>query len=321
MSSSSTTLLSDHMDKIIVAIYILGIIKVGQKTVRLTKWLWSTFLRRPKTLTNYGSWALVTGPTDGIGKALAMELAAAGLNLILVGRNPEKLHSVSNVISELCGKVEVKVVVMDFAKEKTEDIEGRICGVVEGLDVGVVVNNVGVSAKACYFHEAGKEQVEGLIDVNLRGMSFVTRAVLPVMLRKKKGCLLNLGSGSSLVLSSYPLFAVYAATKGYVAMFSRSLSVEYKRFGIDIQCQVPLLVATKMSSIRKPSFFVPSPEQFSKACIRWIGYDSICVPYWTHALQWWLMDLLPESFVNWILLRYFLDLRKKLIQKELRQKK
>ncbi|CAO2828906.1 unnamed protein product [Amaranthus hypochondriacus] len=103
---------------------------------------------------------------------------------------------------------------------------------------------------------------------------------------------------------------------GYVAMFSRCLSLEYKQFGIDIQCQVPLLVATKMASIKKASFFTPSPEQFSKASIKWIGYDTICVPYWTHALEWCIMNMIPDSLVNWMLLRYFISLRKKVLRKE-----
>ncbi|KAK9707480.1 hypothetical protein RND81_07G200300 [Saponaria officinalis] len=317
-------LLPNYQNQILLAIYILGFIIFTQKTQNFINWVWSMFIRPPKKLTNYGSWALITGCTDGIGKALTFDLASKGLNLILVDRNIEKLKITSNEILKKFGgeKIEIKIIVIDFEKVIGEEIEGKIRAEIEGLDLGILINNVELSsAKARFFHEIDLGGIHSLIDVNLRSLTWVTKAVISVMLKKKKGGVVNIGSGSSVVVPSYPLFALYAATKGYVAQFSRSLSVEYQRYGIDIQCQVPLLVATKMTSIKKPSFFVPSPEQYSKASMRWIGYDLLCVPYWTHALQWCLIDLMPESLVNWMLFRNFLGLRKKMIQKELRQKK
>lgn len=74
--------------------------------------------------------------------------------------------------------------------------------------------------------------------------------------------------------------------------------------------QIPLLVATKMSSIKKSSLFIPSPETYSKASIRWIGHhDQICIPYWPHALQASLISLLPHPLLDWLLFRYFLGMR------------
>uniref|UniRef100_A0A803M6X6 Uncharacterized protein n=2 Tax=Chenopodium quinoa TaxID=63459 RepID=A0A803M6X6_CHEQI len=274
------------------------------------------FLRPPKKLTNYGSWALITGSTDGIGKSLSFDLASKGLDLILIGRNPQKLQTTSNEIWAKF-KTKIKIILIDFEKTSGEEIKKKIKEEIEGLEVGILVNNVGSSTNgARFYHEIGLEGMGSLVNVNIGSVNWVTSAVLPGMLQRRKGAIVNIGSGSSLVVPSYPLFSIYASTKAYVAMFSRSLSLEYKQLGIDVQCQIPLLVATKLASIKRSSFFVPSPEQYSKASVRWIGYDSLCVPYWTHALQWYLFNAMPDSLVNWLLLRYFLNLRKKILRKE-----
>jgi hypothetical protein len=67
--------------------------------------------------------------------------------------------------------------------------------------------------------------------------------------------------------------------------------------------QVPMYVATKMASIRNPSFFAPSPETYARAAVRYIGYEPLCTPYWAHAVQWFLFSLLPEPVAD----KYLLD--------------
>jgi len=202
-------------DWLVLAICTIGFLSLSRPVSTFLKWVWSNFLRTPKNLATYGSWALVTGSTDGIGKALAFELASKGLNLVLVGRNPQKLQSTSNEIWEKFGKkTHVKVIVIDFEKISGEEIEGQIRSEIEGLDVGILVNNVGLSAKgARFFHEVDLESMDSLMNVNMGSVSWVTRAVLPGMLKKKKGAIVNIGSGSSVAVPSYPLFTVYAATK------------------------------------------------------------------------------------------------------------
>ncbi|WRX15195.1 Short-chain dehydrogenase/reductase SDR - like 10 [Theobroma cacao] len=81
------------------------------------------FLRPPKNLKNYGSWAIVTSCTDGIGKALAFDLASKGLNLVLVKQNPLKLEATSNGMCERFGaKINIRNVVIDLAKSSGEEI-------------------------------------------------------------------------------------------------------------------------------------------------------------------------------------------------------
>ncbi|KAL0424241.1 UNVERIFIED_CONTAM: Very-long-chain 3-oxoacyl-CoA reductase 1 [Sesamum radiatum] len=327
------------------------------------KWVCVNFLRPGKNLKKYGSWALITGPTDGIGKAFAFQLARKGLNLVLVGRNPDKLKEVSESIKSKYGSTQIKNVVVDFSGDLDDGVS-RIKDAIQGLDIGVLINNVGVSYPyARFLHEVDDKLLSNLIKVNVEGTTKVTQAVLPGMVERKRGAIVNIGSGAAIVIPSDPLYSVYAATKAcielslkliktiacfviygsrpehlidvisasdchitvgligskglgkywlrYVDQFSRCLYVEYKKSGIDVQCQVPLYVATKMASIRRSSFFVPSTDGYARAALRWIGYEPRCTPYWPHSIMWALAYSLPESFVDSWRLNFCLGIRKR----------
>ncbi|XP_077253070.1 very-long-chain 3-oxoacyl-CoA reductase 1-like isoform X2 [Tasmannia lanceolata] len=276
----------------------LGFLSIFKFFLSFLKWVFVTFLRPSKNINKYGSWALVTGPTDGIGKAFAFQLAQKGLNLILVGRNPNKLREVSDQIMAVHGKTKIKIVILDFSGDVSEGIQ-RVEEEIEGLDVGILINNVGVTyPNAKYFHEVDEEVWKKIIKVNIEGTTMVTQAVLKGMIKRKKGAIVNIGSGSSIIVPSHPLYAVYSATKAYIDQFSRSLYVEYKNSGIHVQCQVPLYVATKMVPFMRSSFFVPTPTTYVEAAMDWIGYEPRCTPYWKHSIQWCLVSLFPEAAID-----------------------
>ncbi|KAH9313975.1 hypothetical protein KI387_022602, partial [Taxus chinensis] len=221
---------------ILLIIGTLGLISILHKFTAILKWTWVTFLRPGKNLKKYGSWAIVTGPTDGIGKGFAIQLARRNMNLVLVGRTPSKLTDLSDELQSKYN-IQVKTVVVDFSGDLVEGMS-RVEEVIGNLDVGLLINNVGVSYPyARFFHEVDSELLKKLIAVNIEGTTRMVHTVLPFMLKKKKGAIVNLGSGAATVIPSDPLYTVYAATKAYVDQFSRSLYVEYKHSGIDIQCQ------------------------------------------------------------------------------------
>ncbi|GAB4829301.1 Very-long-chain 3-oxoacyl-CoA reductase 1 [Ancistrocladus abbreviatus] len=303
----------------VMVIFAFGSLTALKILLAVLKWVYVCFHRHPKNLKKYGSWALVTGPTDGIGKGFAFQLARVGLNLILVGRNAEKLRDVEDSIRSKYGKTQIKTVVVDFSGDLSEGIK-RIQEAIEGLDVGILINNVGVSYPyARFFHEVDEELLKNLIKVNVEGTTKVTQAVLPSMIKRKKGAIVNIGSGVTTVIPSDPLYAVYAATKAYIHQFSRCLYVEYKNMGIDVQCQVPLYVATKMASIKRSSFFVPSADTYAKAGIRYIGYEPCCTPYWPHSLIWGLARCIPDGVIDAWRLWFCLGIRKRGQLKESRK--
>lgn len=197
----------------VVGLFLLGFLSFFKTCIALLRWVYVNFLRPAKNLKKYGCWALVTGPTDGIGKAFAFELARKGLNLVLVGRNVNKLDDISKEIQSKYAKIETKKVVVDFSGDLNEGVE-KIAEAIEELDVGVLINNVGVSYPyARFFHEVDDELLKNLVKVNVEGTTKVTQAVLPGMIRRKRGAIVNVGSGAATVIPCDPLYAVYAASK------------------------------------------------------------------------------------------------------------
>ena len=183
----------------------------------------------------------IQGCTDGIGKAFCEELAKKGVPLLLISRTESKLEALA---SELEDKTEVKYLAVDFSnatKAKWAEVQKTI----EALDVGMLFNNVGVSyPHAQYLHELDDETVRQLITVNVDCTTKMTKFVLPGMVSRRGGAIINIGSGAATVLPSDPLYSVYAGTKGYVDQFSKSLSVEYAKYNIDVQVQVSSLASS-----------------------------------------------------------------------------
>ncbi len=99
-------------------------------------------------------------------------------------------------------------------------------------------------------------------------------------------------------------------------MFSRALNVELAKFNIHVQCQVPLFVATKLAKIKKASLTVASPQGYARAAVAAIGYETVVSPFWSHALQLWLLTALPEWLSAKITMSMHLDIRKKGMKKE-----
>lgn len=199
-------------------IWVLPLLTVGffnllRVSLYFLRWIYIFFLRPSKNLLDYGRWAIVTGPTDGIGKAMAFEMARKGVNLVLVGRRPDMLKQVTAAIKAEVPTIEVVTVVFDLNEDIADGVK-RLGEAIRGLDVGVLVNNAGVSYRVpkC-LHEVEEEMYNELVNVNLKALTDITRLVLPGMLKKKKGAIVNLGSASTVVTPSYPMFAVYAGVK------------------------------------------------------------------------------------------------------------
>jgi len=238
------------------------------------------FVRPGKNLKrSFGDWAVVTGATDGIGKAFAEQLAARKLNVVLISRTESKLQELATAL-ESKYKVQTRYLAIDFTST-TADTWKSVRETIANLDVGILINNVGMSYPHAEFLDKLDESVEDeIVKVNVHCTTKMIRAVLPKLLEKKRGAVVNIGSGAATVLPSDPLYSVYAATKGYVEQLTRSLAVEYAGKGIHFQLQAPLYVATKMAKIRRASLTVPSATTFAKAALNHIGFETVLTPYW-----------------------------------------
>lgn len=287
--------------------------KVGKALVAFYK----MFLRPGKNLKKLGQWCVITGATDGIGKAYAMSLAKKGINIVLISRTESKLHDVVKEIADNGYGVDTKIVVCDYSRFD-QQARATVYKAIKDLEVGILVNNVGISYRyPMYFHELDDDSVNQLIEMNINSTVWMTRMVLPGMLRRNRGAIVNLSSGSAMY--NMPLLAEYSGSKSFLEKFSRALNEEYKSKGITCQCQIPFYVATKLAKMRK-SLMVPTPKEYASAGTKWIGYDDpVASPIFLHALQGYILDHLPESIVSSIVMSMHMATRKRGLKKDARQ--
>lgn len=255
-----------------------------------------------------GSWAVVTGATDGIGKAYAKELARRGINIVLISRSEGKLQDVADEIGKE-SKVKTRIIVADFGKglELYDSIRSQL----DDLEIGTLVNNVGMSYPFPNYLLEIPEREEfcmKMININVTSMTMMTSIVMPGMVERRRGVIINLSSGAG--MSPKPLLTVYSACKAYVSFFSQCIQSEYQSKGITCQCVMPYFVATKMSKIKRPSLFTPSPDTYVKAALSTVGVSDVSHGYWTHSIQGMLLRMLPEFIEQKLMMRIFLNARK-----------
>ena len=289
-------------------------------TLDFANYLYVHFLRGGKNLKkSFGEWAVVTGSTDGIGKAMAFEFAKKGLNVVLISRTKDKLDACAKELKDKYSSVQVKVLAIDYSSFGEKERK-QVSDLLDPLNVGVLVNNVGISYEnTTFFHEISDSRVDQLMSLNVGSTTWMTRIVLPKMLEKKKGAVINISSAAGVANS--PLLSQYGAAKSYISMFSRAMHYEYAAKGVHFQCQVPMFVTTKLAKLRNTSLFVCSEKAYATAAVAAIGYEPLISPYWSHAIQIWLLTTLPEWLVaQHIIMPMHKGIRAKALKKEANKK-
>ncbi len=191
--------------------------------------------------------AMVTGASSGIGEAYAERLAGDGWELLIVARRVERLNELAARLRDAYG-VTVRAIQADLGR--SDDIE-RVCGEIEGAPVEMLVNNAGL-AHYMPFAELAPDQARELVDVNVLAPVLLSRAVVPGMLARTGGSIINIAS--LLAFSGadeapfLPQRAVYAATKSFLVTFSQVLAAEVRAGGVRVQVVCPGVVRSEFHS-------------------------------------------------------------------------
>jgi 17beta-estradiol 17-dehydrogenase / very-long-chain 3-oxoacyl-CoA reductase len=272
------------------------------------------FLRPSIRLSKYGNWSVITGSTDGIGKETAIELARKGQNIVLISRTQEKLNEVEAEIKNIYIDIKVKTIQADFSNFDIET-QKRVMDILQALDIGILINNVGMSyPHAEYLEFLSVEKLEAICNINCTSMVILTRLLLPQLLKKKNSCVINVSSAGGFI--PHQLYSVYAASKAFVTNFTKNMELEHGSNGVIFQTQVPFLVVSKMSKVRQTSLTVPSAKKYAYYAVSQIGYSGTISPHPVHSIMFSLLCLTP-----WFISSLFIDRRHKSIRKRAYRKK
>ena len=189
---------------------------------------------------------LITGATSGIGLACAYRFAKEGNNVIITGRRAERLDKVKNDLTKDYG---IDVLALNFDVRDKDAVFENLENLPEKWkDIDVLVNNAGLAVGLNTIQEGVIDDWERMIDTNIKGLLYVTRAILPGMVKRKKGHVVNIGSIAGKEV--YPNGNVYCATKHAVDALTKAIRIDAVNAGIKVTQIAPGAVETEFSIVR-----------------------------------------------------------------------
>lgn len=213
---------------------------------------------------------------------------------MLVSRTESKLVTLAKEITEKFPNVETKILAMDFSLNADEDYEA-LGSLVSGLDVSVLVNNVGLSHSIPVpFAQTPASEMNDIITINCTGTLRVTQLLVPGMIQRRRGLILTMGSFGGLLPT--PLLATYSGSKAFLQQWSTSLGAELAPHGVEVELVQAYLITSAMSKIRRTSLAIPAPRPFVRSVLSKIGrsggsstYAYSSSPYWAHGIMAWFL--------------------------------
>lgn len=191
--------------------------------------------------------AFITGASSGIGKACAEKLAKLGVNLILTARRKEILENLKKDLEE---KYQIKVLILTFDVRNYDEVKSNIDSLPDDWkNIEILINNAGLAIGLDKFHEYKIDDVDKMIDTNVKGFIYIGNSIIPLMLKTDKVCsVINIGSVAGDI--AYPGGSIYCATKSAVKAMSDSMRADLMDTKIKVTNIKPGLVETEFSIIR-----------------------------------------------------------------------
>tara|TARA_R110002074_G_scaffold197610_7_gene364874 strand:- start:36536 stop:37288 length:753 start_codon:yes stop_codon:yes gene_type:complete len=188
--------------------------------------------------------AFITGATSGIGKATAINFALNGIDLVLCGRRQDRL----DVLKKELGK-EVNVHTLNFDIRDKESVQKAIISLPkEFAKIDILINNAGNAHGLDTIQEGSVDDWDAMLDINVKGLLYVSKAIIPQMVERKSGHIINIGSTAGKEV--YPKGNVYCASKHAVDAINQGMRIDLNPFGIRVGAVNPGLVETEFSTVR-----------------------------------------------------------------------
>lgn len=188
--------------------------------------------------------AFITGATSGIGRATARLFAENGLKVIICGRREDRLKTLSQELSEFTEVYSLSFDVRDRAK-----VEEAINSLPKQFsEIDILINNAGNAHGLDTIDNGNPEDWDAMLDINVKGLLYVTNAILPTMLAKESGQIINIGSTAGKEV--YPKGNVYCASKHAVSAINEGMRLDLNGKGIKVGAINPGLVETEFSEVR-----------------------------------------------------------------------
>ncbi len=255
----------------------------------------------------YGNWALVTGASKGIGHEIAQQLAAGGMNIVLVARQTDLLEQAAKDLERMHG-VDTRVMAEDLTQP---DAVSRIEMAVDDLDIGVLVPNAGIEINGEFIYTDSVKQHEQ-INVNVLAPTQMAHHFGKRMADRGKGAILFVSS--LFAYQGIPYFSSYAASKSYILILGESLHVELKQHGVDVTVLSPGLTKTDMTAkipirwSRLP--MIPhTPGKVARVGLKSIGKKPSVVPGLLNKIYAWenrfMTRIMPTKLFGFLIRKAF----------------
>ncbi len=243
---------------------------------------------------NYGPWAVITGASSGIGKAISASLASQGMNIVAVARSQQNLQKLK-INLETEHSVQVRIIPLDLSKtESSADLDKQT----SDLDVGLLVANAGLESDGPFTESDATEELN-LVSLNITSPLLLSRLFSKRFKQRGSGGILL--TASLFGYQGIPYFANYAASKAYVITLGEALNVELKPFNIDVTVVSPGLTETAMIpgiGVDFGKIPIPQhkPEFVAQAALNALGKKATVVPGLVNKMYAWENRLIPRSW-------------------------
>lgn len=188
--------------------------------------------------------ALITGATSGIGYATAYEFAKHGIRLILCGRRLERLTTIQKALENL-----TDVHILNFDVRDKEETFKAIASLPEAFKtIDILINNAGNAHGLDPINAGSLADWDAMMDINVKGLLYVSKAIIPQMTERQSGHIINIGSSAGKEV--YPKGNVYCASKHAVLAITEGMRMDLNPYGIKVSAVNPGLVETEFSKVR-----------------------------------------------------------------------